>query len=382
MTTRLLALDIDETLLLPQEVLQNTLLDTVCDLLRADVKLAVLTDNDYVRSIRRRVVEPIPSKLRSHLVVYADGCTRKMTYNDEGVEHRDGDYHAIAQFDPDDKAIIVTVLLAEVDNLAKSLPEAFQPNLLIDEGKDGKYHICFGPINTNNDKLSVRCDRFQRELVQEITQNSDVELLPSDPMWVKIVCPKQTRGYGDSLREIVETTFRKLLIEPDFLCLSKPTIIDRGEQISLKPIKPASPASLKPESESSRNAIQTTRHLLITRLKPKLTGSARQTNGEYQVLAAGRTTINVQRQGIDKSSAMRDFIETHQSMRGEVLYFGDAFGENGGDRLVTRVKGVQCISVGDVIDLPEIIVNAKGGPPVTLACLQSILWALTMPPDT
>jgi len=372
---QLLALDIDGTLLSPDDTLQGMLLDTVCRLLRTSVKLAVLSDNDYARSIKKRVIEPISQELRLHLVVYADGCTRKVVYDIEGMEHIDADYYSISRFDPDDKPIIKTALLAEVDRLAELFPVAFQPRLSIDEDEEGKYHLRLGPLNTNDVGLMACRDRFQRLLVRKLSHRfSRVEMLPSDPMWVEVVCSQKNGRLSEGRPdEVIESTLRKLLTASQFLYLSKPGIVDRGEQLCLKPIKSA------PLVSSSPN--QTIRDCLMTSLEPKLTGSGRQTHEEYQVLAAGRTTVNVQRRGIDKSSAMRNFIETHGSTGSEVLYFGDAFDEGEGDRLVAGVEGVQPISVGDVATAPEGVIGVGGGPPVVFACLQSILWALTSMSD-
>ena len=61
----LLALDVDGTLLSPEAVLDGLLRETLCNLLRLKVAIALFTDNDYERSIKMRVVEPIPEMVIS-----------------------------------------------------------------------------------------------------------------------------------------------------------------------------------------------------------------------------------------------------------------------------------------------------------------------------
>jgi hypothetical protein len=382
MTVRLLACDVDDTLLPPEDTLQGILLDTLCALLGADVRLAILSDNDYTRSIRRRVVEPIPPELRVQLIVYADGCTRKIVYDSQGAEHSDADYYTASRFDPDDKPIVTAALLAEVDHLSNLFPKSFQPHISVVQGEEGTYQLRLGPLNTNNADSVARCDRVQGLLIHELTRSfATVEALPSDSMWIKIACSQMTEeGSGATPAKVIETTFYRLSADPEFLRLAKPSIIDRGEQLSLKPIRSATLKSLS--LGISAEPDQTLRDLLIARLETKFIGSERQTRQEYQVLSAGRTTVNIQRQGVDKSFAMRNFIETQKSMAPRhVLYFGDAFSEGEGDRLVAGVEGVQCISVGNATAVPEGVTGVGGGPPVVLACLQSILWTLANPTD-
>jgi hydroxymethylpyrimidine pyrophosphatase-like HAD family hydrolase len=353
----LLASDIDNTLLNSHESLGGELLTLVCRLLESGrVRLAIITGNDYDKLQRQRVVEPIPEALRKNLVVYSDGCTRKLTFTDKGEEVESRDYHRQIAFERGDKEIIKDLLASQLEEWARSYPDLQIPDIVI-QLSNGAIQLAVGPLNVNQPKLEAQRDKFQERIIQELRQKCDkVQLVPSDKLWLRVHCKAREGDSLSGLKGIIDTSVRKLL-RADFPDLSRPTIIDRGEQLALKPVK----ADL--------------RETLIDHIKDKVCGD-RRLKGQYGVLVGGRTTIDIQKYGVDKAFAMRDLKDSldHQE---EILYFGDSFGEQGNDRPVAYVEGVQCISVGGGANLPSGVIALDGGPAATKACLRSILWALT-----
>ena len=353
----LLASDIDNTLLNSHESLGGELLTLICRLLESGrIRLAIITGNDYEKLQRQRVVKPIPEALRKNLVVYSDGCTRKLTFTDKGEEVESRDYHRQIAFERGDKEIIKDLLASQLEEWARSYPDLQIPDIVI-QLSNGAIQLAVGPLNVNQPKLEAQRDKFQERIIQELRQKCDkVQLVPSDKLWLRVHCKVREGDSPSGLKGIIDTSVRKLL-RADFPDLSRPTIIDRGEQLALKPVK----ADL--------------RETLIDHIKDRVCGD-RRLKGQYGVLVGGRTTIDIQKYGVDKAFAMRDLKDSldHQE---EILYFGDSFGEQGNDRPVAYVEGVQCISVGGGENLPSGVIALDGGPAATKACLRSILWALT-----
>ena len=353
----LLASDVDNTLLDSHESLGGELLALICKLLESGrIRLAIITGNDYEKLQRRRVVEPIPEALRKNLVVYSDGCTRKLTFTDKGEEAESQDYHRQIAFEHGDKEIIKDLLTSQLQEWARSYPDLQIPDIVI-QLSNGAIQLAVGPLNVNQPELEAQRDKFQERIFQELKHKCDeLRLVPSDKLWLRVHCKVREGDSLNSLKGVIETGVRKLL-STDFPDLARPTIIDRGEQLALKPVR----ADLRED--------------LIGHIKDKVCGD-RSLQGQYGVLVGGRTTIDIQKHGVDKAFAMKD-LQDSLDYRGEILYFGDSFGEQGNDCPVAYVKGVQCISVGGGENLPPGVIAVDGGPAATTACLHSILWTLT-----
>lgn len=351
-----LASDVDDTLLASHESLGGELLALICKLLESDrIRLAIITGNDYERLQRQRVVEPIPEALRKKLVVYSDGCTRKLTFADKGEEAESQDYHTQIAFERGDKEIIKDLLTSQLKEWARSYPDLHIPDIEI-QLSNGTIQLAVGPLNVNQPELEAQRDRFQERIIQDLGQKCEVQLVPSDKLWLKAHCKVREGDSLSGLKGGIETSVRELL-SADFPDLSRPTIIDRGQQLALKPVK------------------VNLRESLIGHIKDKVCGDGR-LKGQYGVLVGGRTTIDIQKCGVDKAFAMRD-LQDSLDYQEEILYFGDSFKEQGNDRPVAYVKGVQCISVSGGENLPSGVIALDGGPAATKACLRSILWALT-----
>lgn len=408
--TLLLASDVDNTLLAPHESLGGEVLALIRKLLESgQVRLAIITGNDYEKLQRQRVVEPIPEALRKNLIVYSDGCTRKLTFTDKGEEVESQEYHRQVAFEGDDKEIIKDLLASQLKEWARSYPDLNIPDIEIQLSND-TIQLAVGPLNVNQPELEAQRDKFQEKVLQELEQKCEVQLVPSDKLWLKVHCKVKEgdnlnralsksgllcnlrplrvgrphfvnlkqgeerrscwisvvlqRGLAtwtgpynlNGLKGAIEASVRKLL-STDFPDLSRPTIVDRGEQLALKPVK----ADL--------------RETLIGHIKDKVCGDKR-LKGRYSVLVGGRTTIDIQKCGVDKAFAIKD-LQDSLDYQGEILYFGDSFEEQGNDRPVADVEGVQCISVGGGENPPSRVIALDGGPAATTACLRSILWALT-----
>lgn len=355
----LLASDVDETLLASHQSLEGELLTVICELLKSgQVRLAIITGNDYERLQRKRVVEPIPAELRENLIVYGDGCTRKLTYTSDGEEVKDLDYHGKVEFERDDKKTIKDILASKIREWGESYPTPYEPDVEINL-RDHIIHVSIGPINVSEDRLEARRDEFQNRIIGILERECDnVQAFPYDKLWIKLRGEVRNGNRASAkLEQVIKSAIEELL-EGDFPRLSRPSIIERGEQLVIKPIK------------------RGLRRALVSEIEGEVSGDNRQTAGEYGVLIGGRSTIDIQKKGVDKALAIRDLMNT-LSYRGEILYFGDAFRGAGNDRPVAYVEGVHCISFGEVEEIPESVIGIGGGPFVARIYLQAILWTLT-----
>jgi hypothetical protein len=304
------------------------------------------------------VAEPIPEALRKNLVVYSDGHTRKWTFTDKGEEVESQDYHRQIAFERGDKEIIKDLLTSQLEEWTRSYPDLYTPDIGIQQLSNDSIQLAVGPLNVNQPELEAQRDEFQERVIHKLRQKCDeVQLVPSDKLWLRVRCKVREGDSLSGLKGVIETCVRKLL-STEFPNLSRPTIIDRGQQLALKPV------------------IANLRETLIGYIEDKVCGDRRLTKGQYGVLPGGRTTIDIQKYGVDKAFAMRD-LQDSLDYQGEILYFGDSFEEPGNDRPVAYVEGVQCISVGGGENVPPGVLTVDGGPAATTACLRSILWTLT-----
>ncbi|MGD1994542.1 MAG: hypothetical protein PVI59_15210 [Anaerolineae bacterium] len=350
----LLASDVDLTLLPPERGLEGESLLVISQLLASEsVLLAIITGNDYRKRQVERVVEPIPAGLRQNMIIYADGCTRKIVFGPEGRDRRDERYHRQVGFDREDKRQVIAALEEQITRWCRGYPDLNTPGVQVQPIEDG-LRVAVGPLREDGDVPPGRRRQLSERMMSELGGACiQVEQAPSDLIWVKVDCRDPNEDISvDDVRRRVER------LVPDFKSLATPIVIDRGEQLAVKPVKPW----LRPE--------------LTQTIQEMVAGPERITEGEYSALIGGRVTIDVQRAGIDKAFAIRDLQRT-VAARGEILYLGDAFGPDGNDRPVASVAGVTCMNVGPADVAPEGVLNLGGGPEATLIALRGILWALT-----
>lgn len=80
---------------------------------------------------------------------------------------------------------------------------------------------------------------------------------------------------------------------------------------------------------------------------------------EFTVRAAGATSIDVTRPGVDKAYGIKKLMETTGFSKGDILFMGDKIVPGGNDYPVEEM-GVDCISVGDWRDTAYAIEGILG----------------------
>lgn len=109
-------------------------------------------------------------------------------------------------------------------------------------------------------------------------------------------------------------------------------IEDRGSQVTLSALGQQATA----EDKYAWDPDGTKKHAIRALAAESLPG--------LEVRAAGTTSIDVTKPGIDKAYGMRKMIEALEITQDEILFFGDKLEEGGNDYPV-RAMGVDCIAV-------------------------------------
>ncbi len=117
------------------------------------------------------------------------------------------------------------------------------------------------------------------------------------------------------------------------------TIEDRESQITLSILGQEIVAELGEEGVRIKEAWDpdsSKKHHIRKIVAPKIP--------EFEVRAAGSTSIDVTRPGIDKAYGMEKLLVMHNWQNEDVLFFGDRIVEGGNDYAVYKM-GIDCISV-------------------------------------
>ena len=128
-------------------------------------------------------------------------------------------------------------------------------------------------------------------------------------------------------------------------------IEDRGSQITFSALGQEAPSEVKYAWDPTLEKKRALRDL-VAPLLPTMS-----------VRMGGTTSIDVTRQGVDKSYGMRRLIEYNRLAYADVLFFGDQLQEGGNDHPVLTM-GVDCISVRDcnetLVAIQTILATADG----------------------
>ncbi|MCX5701158.1 MAG: selenide, water dikinase SelD [Candidatus Omnitrophica bacterium] len=83
------------------------------------------------------------------------------------------------------------------------------------------------------------------------------------------------------------------------------------------------------------------RMAIINKIKAALGPNA----DKYDMIPGGTTSININRKGVNKASAIESFIQSHKLDRRLVYHFGDEYFPGGGDASALGVKGINHLAV-------------------------------------
>ena len=404
-----LGFDVDSTVLNRGESLgepgrPKKILDKFLTILKQHkgMMICFITGNDYEGLQKARVADPFlvsvsqggREQLLSRVLIYADGATRKFTFdtdtNDftEDESYRDGPPRTFFTEDEGDELVRIIgdelsklIERYRVDPLKLEWPNISYEYVPVNSGDPlgtSDLRIVLFPVNVNPPRgggrqgLTLACEfcdpthgKVATMFAEEFRIFPEITLREQQAR-IDIVARRFSNpGLRQQQAELADIVIKLYELFRDYP-LSSPTFQLRGSapsdleflltQLAMKPIK----------NDEIRQE-------LIEAVNPKLPSAI--------AVKGGRTTVDVQRMGIhdgatwiaNKTCAIRDIIK--RNLDCTIKYFGDEFHEGGNDRCIAEMPEAQegiisCFNVGKRGVVHECIFDSGGGPSGVLSHLQ------------
>ncbi|TSC91245.1 MAG: HAD-superfamily hydrolase [Parcubacteria group bacterium Gr01-1014_2] len=204
-------------------------------------------------------------------------------------------------------------------------------------------------------------ERFRKDLVDRLNVSPELLgnlfLFPTtassfyryDNKWIQVYSEEFSKEQKEKIMDAFEKAFKEI----DYVRPEKTygeIIEDRGSQITFSALGQDVVAELGEEGIKLKKKWRDENQ----GLKLKLAGILQRYLPEFEVRAAGYTSIDITRKGIDKEYAIRQ-IQKHLGVSIEdMLFVGDALFERGNDNAVLRT-GIMCFEIKEVEDTKELI---------------------------
>ncbi|MBN1350966.1 TIR domain-containing protein [candidate division KSB1 bacterium] len=362
---RVLILDIDGALLNEGEKLsdsnKNEILDIFELFVNKDFHIVFITGNDY-HIQKRKVLRPVIDRdLSASVTCFSDGGSRLFEF-----DKQISDYDEILQYSNENR-----ITKQQVDFIFSEFNTALDQYLKLDmhgalscpsireldrvitpEGRIKYVDLIIYPI-----KPSVYANEFDRlaEKIDQIINSLDIQSVHQimDKYRSPHALILRIRGpYSNKDAEIIRDELINLFnYEKEYKDLAKPEIEKRGgidfiSQIALKPFK-----------------INKYRQEFLSIIKDRL---SKNIDGKlFSVLFGGKTTIDIQLEGVDKRKAIIELITGKRKLNPKnMIYFGDEFVHHGNDLPVAEMeehlRPARIIHVGDIKTTPEKLFAQKG----------------------
>lgn len=206
------------------------------------------------------------------------------------------------------------------------------------------------------------CNRIREFARSSEIRSTTFQLLPESS---GLILRAHGRSPDSDAATLQDLLAQRLLHEPQYRELARPELDLRGGSVTCQ-------IALKPFNDERLRADYL--DLFRTELE-------RRAPGEFSVTLGGRTTIDVQRHGVDKAKAVRFYAQRRQVNPDELIYFGNEFVRHGNDLAVASMcppeRPVCVVNVGRPAE-PQTaaesgFIDAGGGPAGTLNYLRFLL---------
>lgn len=191
---------------------------------------------------------------------------------------------------------------------------------------------------------------FQRQFLTQITTDSalleNLHLMPtSGTRYYRFENGKWVEKYAENIepadRQRIAAALQAGFTEAGYSLDNTygKIVEDRESQVSLSTLGQEVVAELGDEGVRLKEEWDpdgSKKKALVAIIAPKIP--------EFEVRAAGFTTIDVTKPGIDKAYGMRKIIETLGITKEDILFMGDSLKEGGNDYAVKQM-GIDCIAV-------------------------------------
>jgi len=204
-------------------------------------------------------------------------------------------------------------------------------------------------------------ERFKKDLVDRLNVSPELFgnlfLFPTtassfyryDNKWIQVYSEEFSKEQKEKIMDAFEKAFKEInYVRPEKIYGE--IIEDRGSQITFSALGQDVVAELGEEGIKLKKKWRDENR----ELKLKLAGILQRYLPEFEVRAAGYTSIDITRKGIDKEYGIRQ-IQRHLSVPLEdILFVGDAFFPGGNDNAALKT-GVMCFEVKEVEDTKKLI---------------------------
>ena len=204
-------------------------------------------------------------------------------------------------------------------------------------------------------------ERFKKDLVDRLNVSPELFgnlfLFPTtassfyryDNKWIQVYSEEFSKEQKEKIMDAFEKAFKEInYVRPEKIYGE--IIEDRGSQITFSALGQDVVAELGEEGIKLKKKWRDENQ----DLKLKLAETLQKYLPEFEVRAAGYTSIDITRKGIDKEYGIRQ-IQRHLSVPLEdILFVGDAFFPGGNDNAALKT-GVMCFEVKEVEDTKKLI---------------------------
>lgn len=287
--------------------------------------IGLITGNDYNVQYKNILKPIIDHSLPEAFLCFSDGGSRAFELND-GVFTPIRDYNDDNVMD-EHKDFIISKFKAELKDFLEKNPELNRPNIRLFARTLERLDTIISPIRPEfyDSRLFEEFCNDVKALIKQSGIITPFELLSREIRNALVI-----RGYGSNPEAdviLLIDLISKLFYKPKYADMAKPQEDVRGGEVTTQ-------IAFKPFNDNGlrKKFLQN----IQSRLRNADDRNSNQVN--FAIQLGGRTTIDVQKEGVDKAKAVNFFIEHTGIVAENLTYFGDEFVPNGNDLPVALME--------------------------------------------
>lgn len=344
-----LIFDIDGTLLKSNETFKSPRGEKLIEILRMLIeegyKVVLITGNDY--SVQRKKVLSlfIERRIANDVFCFSDGGSRAFEFDISKNDYMPDDAYAVQNLISENQLeAISSAFYALIDNFVERNDTLLIPNIDFYERTLNYLDLIIHPIRPSFRKSEESYWKFINEIREICNDRTQMESTTfevfADPSFSEIIIRAHGQEPELDASKLQGLIFRKLLRKTHYSAISKPELERRGGDVT-------SQIALKPFNEDRLRS--EFRKLLIERL-------TREGRDEFSILTGGKTTIDIQLKGVNKTRAIDYLVHEKNTDPEKMIYFGDEFNESGNDlpvaKMDKKLRPAFIINVGKETNIP------------------------------
>jgi hydroxymethylpyrimidine pyrophosphatase-like HAD family hydrolase len=309
-----------------------------------------ISGNDREKQYPRVLQPMIDSGLGdSVFCFFTDGGSRAFKYSPDSADFIDVDeYSRTSIIKEEDKLRVVHEFEAAVGKFLKEHESLRKPHVLHYDRTLRNLDVIIRPIRPSayrEPKPRPLIDKFYEDL--DKCFHAPPKMTTHFEILTKVSYAVIIRAHGESptvdndVTNLIDRIHHKLLTKEEYKDIAQPEADVRGGNVTCQiALKPFNDDELRQEFRDI--------------MEPRLNSNC---DTKFGVFVAGRTTIDVQRDGVDKSKAIKFMIEKMGLRPSEAIYFGDEFVSYGNDLAVAKMQTAErpglIVHVGNIKRTPE-----------------------------